>query len=868
LNKRVKVGLAFAAVGLAVVVGNVLLRRGHAEQKPCNLLLITLDTVRADHLGCYGHTAAATPVLDGLAAEGVAFDRAFANVPMTLPSHVTVMTGLLPPEHGVRVNGEQKYDLPTATLAELLRGHGYQTGAFIAAVVLDSAHGLDRGFDVYLDEVSEEDKNRCKDEPLSAYRSGDHVTDDALVWLSKRDPRRPFFCWVHLYDPHMPYFGHEVLKGTRYESRASYDGEIAFMDVQIGRLLRFLKDHRLTSETLVIAFGDHGEGLGEHGERAHGHFLYESTMRVPLIFSQAGRVRAGVRVQAMVSLVDLFGTVLDLLGFESPDERSGRSLAPALFGREIASLPSYGETLLPFTSFKWSPLWSLTTPQWKYIRSARLHLYDRPADAKELNNLASERREEVERLEKELAAIEAQMVLHDAARVELDAETIAHLEALGYIAGGQQHSDMQTVDYASLHDIEDMAWIIGEIPRLRALGHQNDSSAELISTLKKIVEASPESFSFRGKLVASLIETDRTDEALGHALEYLRLKPSDHDMHQTVATSYLYLGKPADAVPFFWQAIRLKADFGLPHDELAKVLRRYGDTDGAARHAEDQRGSLNADAAEPYDLGVVLAAVGRPVEAFEQFRKAVAAAPSDPVVQSGFALALEQKGEFAEASEHYSRALSLDPDNASRVYRLGTSLGREGKYAEATEQLRRFVELKPDDVPGRTNLGLVLARAGKLDESLEQFAEAQRLAPDDGQVRLTRAGVLEETGRVGEAVADYREAARLKPDRSDWANHLARILATHPSAEIRNGAEAVRLAEAACQATARKDASFLDTLAAAYAEVGRFDQAVSTATEALSLAQAAGKTELVTGIQRRIGLFKVGQPFREAAKSP
>jgi len=867
LSKGLKVGLALATTVVVVVAGIALLRQNHVKQSPCNVLLITLDTTRVDRLGCYGYADAVTPALDALAAGGVVFDQAFSNVPMTLPSHATVLTGLLPPEHGVRVNGEQKYDLPAATLAELLRAKGYQTGAFIAAVVLDSANGLDRGFDVYSDEVPQEYKDRGA-EPLSAYRPGDMVADDAIGWLTKRDPDRPFFCWVHLFDPHMPYFAHEELKGTRYEGQASYDAEVAFIDIQVGRLRRVLEEQKLASNTLVIAFGDHGEGLGEHGEGGHGHMLYASTMHVPLILSLPGRIHAGCRVGAMVSLVDLFGTVQEVLGFEEPEERSGRSLAPALFGRDIESLPSYGETLLTFTSFNWSPLWSLTTPEWKYIRSAKLHLYDLPKDPKELSNLAEQRREELERLEKELAALEGQMILHDAPSVEMTAETIARLEALGYISGSQQHFDKQTMDYASLRDVEDMAWIIGELPRMRALSKTGSPSAELVGLLRKLVKASPESPSFHAKLVDALVKSERVPEALPEALEYLKLKPADADMHQTVATSYLYLGKPAEAVPYFWQAIQLKPDFAQPHDELAKLLRRHGDPDGAARHAADQRGSLKVEAAESYELGVVLAGVGRFVEAFEQFKKALAAAPDDPVVHNGFAHALEQKGDFAAASEQYSRALALEPDKPERLYRLGTSLGREGKYAEAVEQLRRFVVMKPDDVPGHTNLGLVLARAGKLEEAVSQFAEAQRLAPDDGQVRLTRAGVLEEAGRLGEAVADYREAVRLKPERSDWANHLARILATSPSAEIRNGPEAVRLAEAACQATARKDAFFLDTLAAAYAEAGRLDEAVATATEALTLAQTSGKTDLATAIQRRIELFKAGRPFHEAPKAP
>lgn len=864
-RKRLSIAVAVALAAVIVVVaGVVLLRQNRTRQAPCNILLITLDTTRADHVGCYGYAPALTPTLDALAAGGVLFEQAFANVPMTLPSHATVMTGLLPPEHGVRVNGEQRLDLPMPTLAELLRDRGYQTGAFIAAVVLDSINGLNRGFDVYSDKVPEEYKNRGF-EPLSAYRPGDVVADEALTWLAKRDPAKPFFCWVHLFDPHMPYYAHEVLKGTQYEGQASYDGEIAFTDLQVGRLMRFLKDQGLGAETLIIAFGDHGEGLGEHGEGGHGHMLYETTLHVPLIFYQPGRIQSGLHVRSEVSLVDLFGTMQDLAGFEQPEDRSGRSLAPALMGQGIESIPCYSETQLPFTSFNWSPLWSLTTPEWKYIRSARRHLYDRAADAKEQENLAEGRRDQVERLEKELKEIEGQMVQRDAAKVELDAKMIAHLEALGYIGGGKQHFDGETMDYALLHDVEDMGWIIREIPRLRVLGHDGNTSEELIAALRKIVKASPESASFHSRLVHALVKADQVREALPEALECLKLEPSDHEMCQTVATSYAYLGDDLEAVRYYWKAIRLKPGFTPPHEELAKTLKRYGDADGAARHEKDQRSSLG-EAAEAYELGIVLSGEGKQDQAIEQFKEALRLAPDDPLVHFGLALALEQKGDYAEAVKHCEESLRTTPDHPRKLYSLGLMLGKAGRNQEAAEHLAKLVQIEPENVSACTNLGLVLARQGKLDEALTHFTEALRLAPNDGQVHLTRAGVLEESRHVLESLVDYREAVRLNPERKDWADHLARLLATYPSDEVRDGAEAVRLAEGVCAGPAPRNATFLDTLAAAYAEAGRFEEAAATAREALSLALESGKADLAAEIQQRLELYQAGRPFRTAAK--
>jgi arylsulfatase A-like enzyme/tetratricopeptide (TPR) repeat protein len=864
-RKRLSVLLAVAILVVAgLFLGFRHSRNNSASAPPCNVLLITLDTVRADHLGCYGYEPALTPALDALAAKGAMFEQAFSNVPMTLPSHATIMTGLLPPEHGVRVNGEQRLDIPKATLAEMLRGRGYQTGAFIAAVVLDHANGLDRGFDVYSDQVPEEFKQHCA-EPLSAYRPGDVVTNDALAWLAQRDPNRPFFCWVHLFDPHMPYFAHEIMKGTKFENTASYDEEIAFTDIQVRRLTDYLAQQNLTERTVVIAFGDHGEGLGEHHEDAHGYMLYDSTLHVPLIVSLPGRVQPGIRVKSLVSLVDLFGTVLDLVGGGETEERSGRSLMGALIGREIPSVASYAETLMPLTAFSWSPLWSLTQPEWKYIRSSRLHLYDRPVDPGELNNLATERRGKVEEMEKALKSIEGEMVVHDAATVEMTSETIARLEALGYVSGGPRNFADQAIDYSSLREVDDVIHLIRELPRLRTM-IKNNQNEELVGELRGILLQSPESVGFRSSLVSALIKTGRTEEALTEALECHKLKPSDHEMCQTIATTYLYLGKPVEAVPYFWEAIRLKPDFAPAHDELAKLLRGNGDLEAADRHSADTRAKLNKEAAEPYELGVVLAAKQRFDEAMEQFNEALRISPDDAVIHAGFARALEQKGDYAAAAQQYAEAVRLDPADPQKLGDFGKVLAKQGNYAESAQYLAKSLELKPEDVPVRTNLGLALARQGKLDEALVQFSEALRLAPNDGQVHLTKAGVLEENGRLAEAVAEYREAVRLNPDAPDWANHLAKILATHANAEFRDGAEAVRLAEQACSATGEKNAAFLDTLAAAYAEVGRFPDAVTTAKKALAIAREAQKADLVPEIQQRIELYENSKPYHAAPK--
>src|SRR5207247_4868114 len=286
--------------------------------------------------------------------------------------------------------------------------HGYQTGAFVAAFVLNSRFGLNRGFQTYDDDLAGAWRQAVP-EPLSVYRPGDRVTDAALDWLDRAvatTGARPFFAWVHLYDPHYPYHVHAELAGTPFEGAASYDAEGAFMDRQVGRLTGFLAQRHLAETTLVIAVGDHGEGLGDHGEPEHGYLLNEEVLRVPLLVSLPGVVREGLRVSAVVSLVDLVPTILDVLEIPHEPRGRGRSLRAGLRGEGLPSLPSYAETDLPYTLFGWSPLRSLTTTRWKYVRTAPPSLRARGPGAKEVHHLFSTRHAQARPLEAQLAATE------------------------------------------------------------------------------------------------------------------------------------------------------------------------------------------------------------------------------------------------------------------------------------------------------------------------------------------------------------------------------------------------------------------------------------------------------------------------------
>src|SRR5713226_8878174 len=321
-----------------------------------NVVVITIDTLRPDHLGCYGYKQIRTPNIDALAADGIRFERAYTSVPVTLPSHTVIFTGTYPIYSGMHDFAANKLNPMQPTLASVLKEHGYTTGAVVASAVLDSRFGLNRGFDFYYDRF---DFSRLQESNIDEMeRPGNVVADVTLDWLSKNYQKK-FFLWMHLYDPHYP----DRPPAPYSEEYAShpYDGEIAFADAQVGRLLRFLKEKGLYQNTLVVLSGDHGESLGEHGEKTHGFFIYNATLHVPVIFHLPGGVSAKTMPE-LVSLADLMPTVLKALKIEAPPQVQGRNLLPLMAPRkEDESRSLYGETFLPRLHFNWSELRGVET---------------------------------------------------------------------------------------------------------------------------------------------------------------------------------------------------------------------------------------------------------------------------------------------------------------------------------------------------------------------------------------------------------------------------------------------------------------------------------------------------------------------------
>jgi len=339
------------------------------KPSPFNILLITIDTIRADHLGCYGYQKIKTPHIDQLAKEGVLFEKAFSPIPITLPSHTSILTGTYPTFHGIRNNGTYAVSESAETLSELLKNKGYTTAAFVSSYVLDKRFGLDQGFDVYDDTLSQQGEQKLGDKE----RQAESVTQAAIRWL-KEIKSAKFFLWVHYFDPHEHYQPPPPFC-DEYAGRL-YDGEIAYTDHWLGELLKTLQQTSLAENTLIVLTGDHGEGLGDHQERTHGIFIYDTTLHIPLIFTCPQLLPKSMRIKSLVRLIDIAPTILAIAGNKPFKDMQGVSLLPLMQGKtNNLDLILYCESFYPQYSHNWSPLVGLRTEKWKYIEAPMKELY-------------------------------------------------------------------------------------------------------------------------------------------------------------------------------------------------------------------------------------------------------------------------------------------------------------------------------------------------------------------------------------------------------------------------------------------------------------------------------------------------------------
>ena len=665
-----------------------------------NLLLITLDTTRADRLGCYGYGPAATPALDALASNGTVFEHAFSQIPLTLPSHCSIMTGRYPREHGVRLNGREALGDVHPTLADAFRSHDYRTGAFVASFVLDDRFGLARGFEVYEDDV---EPTSAESSPLGWEQRADVVTDRALAWLNTLDDA-PFFAWVHYFDPHDPY-----VSSMEYESegRDPYDGEIAFMDEQIRRLTGWLNSTGLADRTLVVVAGDHGEAFGEHGERGHGLFLYNTTLHVPLIFVHPDAVEIGGRVSAIVEMVDIYPTVMELFGWASPAGLRSRSLAVALEGGELQEVAAYAESDYARHAFGWAQQRSLITHRWKYVLSTKPQLFDRLADEAEDLNVLDEHPDVAVGLLETLQARYRSMKPGHAAVAVWDDKARRAITSLGYVSDGGPGSDEFFVE--GLADPKD---------RLGAL----DKFDFALQILKG---AAPERFA----LALPLLERIAAESPRSLIFQYM------------LGTTYLKAGRLEHAVEALRDALKVDADHASSYATMGEALAGLGRVEEAAQNFRNalDREDFRADTHAKY--ADVLHALGRTEEAQEHYRSALTLYPEQPRVHQRLGMLLALEGDLPRAIHHLQASLAGEPDDPQVHYNLGAAYFQTQQHSRAIQHFREAVRRRPKYGRAWLSLGMALVTIGNVAEAKDAFQAAKDI-PESAAAALYQLGTL------------------------------------------------------------------------------------------------------------------------------
>ncbi len=548
---------------------------GGGANRPSSALLITLDTTRADALTCYGGPPGVTPHLDALAAEGVRYERARTVAPVTMPSHASMLTGLYPLRHTVHTNSQAALPDAARTLAEDARAAGLDTAAFVAAVVLASDFGLAQGFEHY----DQPTRPALQEDIHYDDRPAAEVADAFLSWFDARDAEKPFFAWVHFFDPHLPYQADE-----RFLQQAGGDGyhaEVASMDHEIGRILDALRAKGVYDTTLVIAVADHGEAMGEHGEATHGCLVYDGVIRVPMIVRDAGDERAGSVSDEIVSVADVYPTVADALGLRANADVDGLSL----FRRAVpADRGVYFESLYGFYGFGWSQLAGWADERGKYIHSSDPELYDVEADPREERDLVGERADVVEHHRRRLAALADRSVLN---RTEEDVAAAAlaeQLQNLGYTGAGASGG-------ARLHPLDDSD---RPNPRDRIAAHRNylrsielqttGRPAEAVALLEPLVKENPLHHLAWAQLSSGYVSLRRYEDAAFAAQQSLKTGYSWYGPHLNLGLSFDNLGRIPEAIEQYERVVELKPRHLEILDRLVVLLTSEGRADEAARY--------------------------------------------------------------------------------------------------------------------------------------------------------------------------------------------------------------------------------------------------------------------------------------------
>ena len=619
--------------------------------RPLNLVVVTIDTLRPDHLHCYGYEKIQTPNLDRLSARGVVFDNAVTQTPLTPPSHASIFTGQYPNVHHVRNTGGFILPPSARPLARILQEQGWDTAAFVSSAVLKKSFGFSNGFGTYDDQMPRpKNKQEFREDPERRARQ---TVDRAVQWLTAQSGK-PFFLWVHVYDPHIPY-NPPAPFSEQYKSRP-YDGEIAYTDQQLGRLFDAIGSKPGADKTIVAVLSDHGESLGEHGEYTHGVFLYDSTLRIAFMMAGPG-VPAGVRVKQQVRSVDFLPTVLSVMGGKPPNDIQGTSLTPTFSNGKASTDISYAETLFPKLNMGWSELRGIRTNNWKYIRAPRPELYDLTQDPHETANIIQQHPEQVQKFEAQLKSI----------------------VALGGSAGPTEKVETSQVDERTMEQLKSLGYLSGSVARKYELTGKGIDPKDRTDVLKAMdIAGDPENH----------VPEARRIELYEHALKE---DPTNPSLYRELGGEYEKAGRYREALELYQAALGKGIEEAILHSRIADLSLRRGNKDEAIVEYEKAAQLNPSDLESQTNLATAYLEKGRVDDAERVFHWVLTNDPDHAAATNGLGLVAIQKKEFDTALGYFARAVELDPDLVEPQMNLGILYEMSGERTKAREHFEAFL---------------------------------------------------------------------------------------------------------------------------------------------------------------------------------
>ncbi len=753
------------------------------QRKNWNVLLITLDTTRADHIGCYGHKPSPTPNIDNLARSGIIFDQAITPVPITLPAHATIMTGLNPFEHGVRGNGSFVLEEKYVTLAEVLAEQGYATGATVGAAPVKTGTGLEQGFDWYDDDFQM--KTRGLDGGVIE-RIAEDVTTGALHWINDQKTS-PFFHWAHYYDPHVPYD-----PPGKFQSSLPtlYEGEIQYMDSEIGKLISGLELNGLLANTWIILVGDHGEALGEHGEPAHGMLIYSATQHVPCIVippvdwqAPKGAKIRNRRIKEPVGLRDLAPMLVNALGYpQSTLPASGSSLLPLITGDWQGPGVVYMESLMPSLDYGWSEIRGVRTSKWVYIRAPEEELYDLTSDPTEQMNLYYRYPGVAERLtgwlDHLLAGNEENMALQTP-----DAATVAQLRSLGYMGGtGKPQASDPTKDPKKLMHL------VSAISQASSLIDLNPMLSK--STLDQVLEQDADNRVARRFLGKSLLRLEQWADAEAVLRPLLEIMPDDTEIQADLVKALIMMDSLTVAEPLIMAVRQNEVDNPEVTGLYAEFHYRSGDVDQARELLKSSIIDSPSDVRSIIHLARLEMAENN-IDEVEALAKQAINRNNDEAIAysllgemlwmkllSSDPMADDTKQKRATVKSYLEKALSLDPTEPFASFRLAVMTQREGNKQRAIDLYRKALLRMPNIVEAHTNLASLLLEQRQTSAALPHFRAAKTLGSDSMEFLISYGVINAMAGDKAEARAAWERALTKNPNEQQAAGirqNLARL---------------------------------------------------------------------------------------------